>query len=103
LLEIVGDFKVKCITMYKVVSIPGDNGRPIIINYDLPIGYTEREWELFLQFLDFEYDVSRQLVDGTIWFDNGLWAVRNDTKNDQWWTMRAVPNIPKKLQQINQI
>lgn len=67
--------------------------------YNLPVGYTEQEYEDFLKSLDFEYDsgYGGQELFGTIWFLDGTWSDRGEYDGSEWWEHHEVPEIPAKL------
>jgi hypothetical protein len=62
-------------------------------------GYTEEEYNDFLSKLDFEYDSGYgiQVLDGTIWMQDGTWFDRGEYDGSEWWAKRECPPIPQIL------
>jgi len=62
-------------------------------------GYTQEEFEQFLNKLDFKYDsgYGGQELFGTVWFENGTWMERGEYDGSEWWTIQSRPQIPKEL------
>jgi hypothetical protein len=60
--------------------------------------YNKKEFEEFLNALDFDYDegYGSQELDGTVWFTDGSWAVRREYDGTEWWEINTVPVIPTK-------
>jgi len=58
-------------------------------------GYSQAEYESFLNALDFEYDngYGQQELEGTIWFVDG-WAERAEYDGAEWWAHRKCPQLP---------
>ena len=77
-----------------IISIPPTDRRCI-----LKCKYTEEEYNSFLESLDFEYSngFGSQNLYGTIWFENGYWAEREEYDGSEWWVLRAYPTIPEEL------
>ena len=67
--------------------------------YLLPIGFNHVQYKEFLDKLDFEYDAGYgfQHIYGTIWFENGTWAEREEYDGSEWWSIYRYPEIPKEL------
>ena len=65
----------------------------------LKIKYTLEEYNTFLSELDFEYDsgFGTQRLLGTIWFEDGTWAAREEYDGSEWWTHYECPKIPVEL------
>jgi len=65
----------------------------------LKLGYTEEEYNVFLDLLDFEYDNESDIQDlsGTIWFTDGTWSSREYGSNLEQWTHYGIPTIPAFL------
>ena len=61
--------------------------------------YNQEEYESFLDSLDFWYDsgFGAMYVAGTIWFQDGTWAVRKEYDGSEWWDHRILPEIPEHL------
>ncbi len=62
-------------------------------------GYTEEEYNEFLSQLDFEYDsgYGMQVLDGTIWMQDGTWIDRGEYDGSEWWVKRECPPVPQIL------
>jgi hypothetical protein len=67
--------------------------------FSLSVGYTENDWDDFIESLDFHYDngYGLQEVDGTIWFTDNSWAERDEYDGSEWWAVKKRPNIPAAL------
>jgi hypothetical protein len=68
-------------------------------HFILKCKYTEEEYNSFLESLDFTYGdgYGSQELYGTIWFENGYWAEREEYDGSEWWELRAYPTIPEEL------
>ena len=63
-------------------------------------GYTQEEYQEFLEKLDFEYDSGYgiQHMYGTVWFtEPGVWMERRDYDGSEWWEIYRCPEIPEVL------
>lgn len=71
------------------------------ITYTLPVNYTQEEYDVFLQSIDREYDVTYgpQELFGDIWYEDGSWSSREvDYDNgSEWWERHKCPLIPAVL------
>ena len=88
---------VKCAwVFYSETSFYDDEGDE---RYDLPVDYTDEQWDNFLKALDFDYDAGfgTQMLDGTVWFHNGNWLDRDEYDGSEWWVYRQAPKIPSVL------
>ncbi len=67
--------------------------------FKLPIGYTEEQYQAFLNQLDFEYDdgYGGQVVFGTIWMEDGTWLTRGEYDGSEWWEVHSRPVVPSVL------
>lgn len=67
----------------------------------LKIGYTEEEFNKFLNDLDFEYDngYGMQVLYGTIWMDDNTWIDRGEYDGSEWWQWMFMPDIPGHLKE----
>jgi hypothetical protein len=73
--------------------------------FKLPIGYTEEQYQAFLNHLDFFYDdgYGWQELFGTIWMEDGTWMTRGEYDGSEWWEKHSLPIIPNVLfNHINQ-
>lgn len=66
---------------------------------NLKVGYTQEEFESFLNELDFEYHngFGGQLLFGTIWLEDGTWFTRGEYDGSEWWEYHTCPDIPDSL------
>ncbi len=69
------------------------------LNLELPINYSNEQFEEFLNKLNFEYDngYGTQYLQGTIWYTDGTWSDRGEYDGSEWWQHQSVPNIPDSL------
>lgn len=67
--------------------------------HKLLVGYTQEQYNSFIESLDFEYDsgYGGQELFGTVWFKNGTWADRGEYDGSEWWQHHVCPIIPKSL------
>ena len=67
--------------------------------YLLKVGHTDADYEAFLNSLNFEYDngYGSQELFGTVWFEGGTWAERDEYDGSEWWSYVGRPEIPPKL------
>lgn len=65
----------------------------------LRVGYTEQEYQDFLDKLDFMYDdgYGSQELYGTVWLTDGIWLDRSEYDGSEWWEAHKYPTIPDKL------
>lgn len=65
----------------------------------LKVGYTDEEYEAFLESLSFSYDsdYGGQELYGTIWYVGGTWSSRGEYDGSEWWEYNSCPKIPKEL------
>jgi len=66
----------------------------------LKVGYTEEDYEKFLNDMDFEYDscYGAQELFGHIWLENGAWLGREEYDGSEWWIYIERPEVPKYLE-----
>lgn len=94
--------KIKCASIYKEYY---DYDKPWYNNimYELPVNYTDEQYKLFLESLDFNYD-------NWYWWQNLFWYVwlEDWTRLDRWeydWSERRnhqnLPDIPEHLKNEN--
>ena len=78
-----------------VVSIPFGQSK----EFRLKKNHSDKEWESFLNALDFKYDASygAQGLFGTVWLDDGLWLERGEYDGSEWWELPELPEIPEEL------
>jgi hypothetical protein len=91
-LDHVGDRKVKCalINFHKNWY----DEKQLI----LPRGYTQEEYNNFLNQLDQNYDdgFGSQYIYGTIWYQDRTWSDRREYDGSEWWEHHQVPEVPKE-------
>ena len=61
----------------------------------LSIGFTENEFNLFTESLNFEYDggFGGQELYGTIWYKDGTWSDRGEYDGSEWWQRNKYPDL----------
>ena len=77
-----------------------DAGRKKRRRLCLPANYAKKEFDAFLEALDFKYDgiYNSDAIMGTIWFVDGSWADREPDEN--WifyWSVKKRPQVPDYL------
>ena len=57
------------------------------VEYALPVGYTEDDFNRFLDKLAFRYDdgYGAQELFGWIWYKDGTWSDRGEYDGSEWW------------------
>jgi len=62
-------------------------------------GYTEKDYNEFLNKLDVEYDDGFGFPElhGTIYCENGIWFERGEYDGSEWWDCHCCPDIPDYL------
>ena len=65
-----------------------------VLNIILKKRYTKKDFDEFLQELDFEYDsgYGDQEVFGIIWFDDGTWCERYEYDGSEHWEHKECPD-----------
>jgi len=65
----------------------------------LNIGYSSKDFNDFLNKLDFEYDngIGFQNLYGRVWFTDDTWMDRDECNGAEWWVHRKMPTIPEEL------
>jgi hypothetical protein len=68
-------------------------------DFELPVGYTQEQYDEFVNSLDFEYDrgYGGQELFGTIWYTDGTWSDRGEYDGSEWWNYQSCPGIPENL------
>jgi hypothetical protein len=94
-LSLVKDKVVLCAT----ISYENCWEREICSEHNLPVSYTEEQYNTFVKSLDFEYDngYGGQELFGTVWFKDGIWADRGEYDGSEWWQNHVCPIVPKSL------
>jgi len=65
----------------------------------LKVGFTETDFNLFLESLNYEYDsgYGGQEVFGFIWYKDGTWSERGEYDGSEWWEYKSCPVVPDNL------
>lgn len=92
LIKHVGDKKVKWV--YVGYTPSWDEGVKI-----------EGKLEDVLPLMDFEYDnwYGRQFICGTIWYEDGSWAEREEYDGSEWWSDKVCPPLPDSYKEVEDI
>ena len=71
----------------------------IVNKHLLKVGYTEDEFEDFLNLLDFKYNngYGGQNLYGAVWLEDGTWLDRGEYDGSEWWEHIVMPEIPREL------
>ena len=74
-----------------------------IIRPVLKVGYSAKDYENFLDSLDFDYDngFGSQELFGIIWLEDNAWFSRDEYDGAEAWEYNVVPEIPAELDNIN--
>lgn len=69
------------------------------VTTNLRVGYSDVDWEKFLEKIDVEYDpcFGCQELFGTIWLENGTWMERFEYDGSEWWRFMKQPEVPIEL------
>jgi hypothetical protein len=67
--------------------------------YLLKLGYSEEEFNAFINSLDFDYNngYGGQNLFGDVWFTDGTWLERGEYDGSEWWEHKICPEIPESL------
>lgn len=70
----------------------GESGKEIFLKN----GFTEADFEDFLDAIDFEYDdgYGGQELYGFIWYEDGTWSERYEYDGSECWDYKKAPKIP---------
>jgi hypothetical protein len=73
--------------------------------FNLTTGWTEEDWKVFLDSLDFDYDSGYgiQNLFGTIWYSDGTWSERGEYDGSEWWSHHSCPQIPEELHRKDKV
>ena len=97
--ELLGELKDLKTTIECVKITIGDyyekNKKFIILKKE----FTDFDYNVFLQQLDFEYDsgYGEQELFGYVWLKDGTWLERHEYDGSEWWTHKVRPEIPEEL------
>lgn len=93
-LEHIKDRIVRCVSIK--IETYDDETYSLIL---LPVGHTLKQYNTFLEHLDFEYDsgYGGQLLFGTIWYTTQTWSTRGEYDGSEWWEYNKMPLIPNEL------
>lgn len=88
--------RIKCADLL-YVPFPDTAGGTRAIQ--LKVGYTDADFNTFLDALDFSYDsgYGTQELYGNIWFEDDTWSERGEYDGSEWWEYHCMPKIPADL------
>ena len=71
--------------------------------YQLTTGFTQEEYNQFLEKIDFMYDsgYGGQELFATIWYKDGTWSERGEYDGSEWYSYQRCPEIPPILKRID--
>lgn len=87
---------IKCCAIKMEYYNSDDTSNPILLRE----GYTQEEYEEFLNKLDFDYDdgFGLQHMFGTVWLSEpNIWMDRGEYDGSEWWRVNQCPEIPEEL------
>lgn len=63
--------------------------------YKLKLLYNQKDYNIFLKSLDFEYDdgYGSQNLSGIIFCENNIWFERGEYDGSEWWEKHKYPNL----------
>jgi len=98
LITSIGDRKVICASISHETSFPVSLSGPPRF-FKLKVGYTDEEFAVFLNNLDFEYysGFGGQELYGTVWLDNEAWLTRGEYDGSEWWDFNEYPQPTEDL------
>ena len=72
---------------------------------ELPLDYTEQDYEYFLKRINKSYDsgYGGQELFGTIWYKDGTWSDRGEYDGSEWWQHQVCPPIPTQLEKLKTV
>jgi len=102
LVRLIGNKSVVCLQIYYTACTLWemyDETPPPSKELNLPVGYTQEQWDNLLNELDFMYDAGYggMELQGTVWFSDNTWAERKEYDGSEWWCHMTRPNIPVSL------
>jgi len=67
----------------------------------LKVGYSNEDYQTFLDSLDYEYEVGfgYQQMFGTIWLNDNTWFSRGEYDGSEWWEQHVYPDIVYECKQ----
>lgn len=86
--------KIKCAVIRDYDSSwPGQSGFEFVLRK----GYSEKDFERFLEAIDFEYHngYGGQELFGFIWYEGGTWSERYEYDGSECWDYKKAPKMPK--------
>ena len=89
-------YKIKCCEIRIEYYQFDDSSNKILLRE----GYTQEEYNEFLEKMDFEYDsgYGLQHLFGTVWFtEPGVWMERGEYDGSEWWIINKCPEIPDHI------
>jgi hypothetical protein len=98
-LEVTKGTKIVCafIYLYATIYEYRDNDGEEILPLILKKGYSEEDFNIFLEKIDTTYDsgYGSQNLNGVIYCEDGGWFTRNEYDGSEWWEYNKYPNIPE--------
>lgn len=58
-------------------------------------GYSEHDYKLFLDDLDFSYVNGYEFYGGVVWYTDGSWSDWEIGQNSEWWRLHDRPGVPE--------
>ncbi len=70
--------------------------------FNLLVGHSKADYEVFISSLDFQYDsrLGGQNLFGIIWYEDGTWSKKGEYYGSEWWIYQQRPQIPGELMPI---
>jgi len=90
LVQLEGTAKIKC------ASIQYGRFRDEQCDRVLKVGYSEQDYQKFLESLNFDYDsgFGGQELYGIVWLEDNTWLERGEYDGSEWWDHKVMPKIP---------
>ena len=91
--EVTNNPRVLCVYIEKEIDFNDST------KFLLKVGYSDDEYNRFLDSLNFEYDngFGGQELYGKIWYVDGSWSERKEYDGSEWWETKFTPKIPNEL------
>lgn len=89
------DIRVKCAS----ITFGDDDDDDDYQKFSLKVGYSDKEYNNFMDSLDFNYDdgFGGQELFGLVWFVNDSWLERYEYDGAEMWVYKRCPAIPIEL------
>jgi hypothetical protein len=90
--------EIKCSPQIKCACIDHHREWDDIVQIVLKVGYSDQEYQKFLEELNFNYDsgYGGQVLFGTVWLEDGTWLSRGEYDGSEWWEHNILPEIPEE-------